>query len=449
MAFAQRKNYVFDTSVLMHDPKSFLRFKGNDVYIPIIVIEELDNLKKSEGLKGFQAREAMRSLNGTIDGYGKIATSEEGIALADNIKLHVTDYYHGTENKFIKNDDLIISSAIEVSKQKERPTILVSKDLCLRLRAGLMGVDCQDYESDKIVESDLYSGYTTLELSEKKINKIFEGGFKLPKGLEMLPHQFAFVRSKEKLSNQAIVRFDGSMLVPLSHDNKSAWGLHPINAEQKMAFELLMDPKIPFVSITGGAGSGKTILATAVALEKVIERKEYRKIIFVRPVTPAGHDIGYLPGTEEDKLRPWMGSFYDAIENLMSFDVKSKKGRMIGTETQVDMFIDDLRKRGQIETKTFTYMRGRTLTNAFVIVDEAQEMTPHLAKLMLTRSGHNTKFVLLGDPSDNQIDNTMVDSRSNGLAYVVEKLKNSEITGHVTLNQVERSGMAKLAEKYL
>jgi len=179
----------------------------------------------------------------------------------------------------------------------------------------------------------------------------------IPKGISLLPHQFAFVHNKEKSNHQAIVRYDGNMLVPLSYDNKSAWGLHPINAEQKMAFELLMDPKIPFVSITGGAGSGKTILATAVALEKVIERKEYREIVFVRPVTPAGHNIGYLPGTEEDKLRPWMGSFYDAIENLMSFDVKSKKGRMI-------------------ETKTFTYMRGRTLTNAFVIVDEAQEMTP-------------------------------------------------------------------------
>jgi PhoH-like ATPase len=222
-----------------------------------------------------------------------------------------------------------------------------------------------------------------------------------------------------------------------------------------MAYELLMEPEVHFVSITGGAGSGKTILATAVALQKVIEQGQYRKIVFVRPVVAAGNEIGYLPGTEEEKLRPWMGSFYDAIENLVDKKVLKKqkevqaKGRVVYSEKpefSVDDFIDQYRRYGVIETKTFTYMRGRTLSDALVIVDEAQEITPHLAKLMLTRAGFGSKFVFIGDPSDNQIDNVLVDAKSNGLVYTIEKMKPSRLTGHVSLKQVERSPLAKLAE---
>jgi PhoH-like ATPase len=218
------------------------------------------------------------------------------------------------------------------------------------------------------------------------------------------------------------------------------------------AFELLMDPTIPFVSITGGAGSGKTILATAVALEKVLEQHEYRKIVFVRPTVPAGNDIGYLPGTEQEKLRPWMGSFYDAIDNLMSADRdagKAKRAKRPEEGFFVEQFIDEYRRRGVFEIKNFTYMRGRTITDAIVIVDEAQEITPHLAKLMLTRAGERSKFIFLGDPSDNQIDNVLVDSKSNGLVYMVERMKEHTLTGHVTLRQVERSQLASLAERSL
>ena len=232
-----------------------------------------------------------------------------------------------------------------------------------------------------------------------------------------------------------------------------------------MAFELLMDESISFVSITGGAGSGKTILSTAVAIQKVIEQGVYRKIIFVRPVVPAGNDIGFLPGSEDEKLRPWMESFYDAIENLIDMkqkmewksDKKEKKNsknkrneeELMNSGLTIEEFIEEFRATGAIETKTFTYMRGRTLTNALVIVDEAQQTTPNLAKLMLTRAGVGSKFVFIGDPTDNQIDNIFVDSKSNGLVYTVEKMKQFDITGHITLKQVERSPLAKLAEKYM
>jgi PhoH-like ATPase len=293
-------------------------------------------------------------------------------------------------------------------------------------------------------------------LSSKDIEKIFKDGLKLPKQLDQIiyPNEFIHIKSSDSSSHEVLTIFNGDKIVPLKYANSSAWGLVPINREQKMAFELLMDNNVPFVTLAGGAGSGKTILSTAVALQKVIEEEVFRKIVLVKPVVPAGNDIGFLPGTEEEKLKPWMGSFYDAVDNLFGNKYRRKeKGSKSDSSAKptftVDSFIDDYRQHGIIETKTFTYMRGRTLSDALVIVDEAQEITPHLAKMMLTRAGFGAKFVFLGDPTDSQIDNVLVDARSNGLVYTIEKMKPFPITGHVTLNKVERSPLAQIAEKYM
>lgn len=450
-----RKYYILDTNVLLHDPWCFKNFTGNHVFIPITVLEELDNLKTREGLAGYQAREAVRTLHRTIDGWGKQCVSE-GIELENDITFHVifsestalgNPLFHAQ-----KNDNDILSCALRIKEQQKTEVILVSKDVCLRMKAEICGITSQDYETDKIKSEKLYSGYTTFNMMKRNIDKIYEEGVKPPKTAEMQPNQFATIIAREDPEHTTLARFDGKKLVPLRYEGHSAWGLRPLNLEQKMAFELLMDPSVSFVSITGGAGSGKTILATAVALEKVLEQREYRKVVFVRPTVPAGNDIGYLPGTEEEKLRPWMGSFYDAIDNLMLSDKdsgKNKKAKKTEEGFHVDQFIEEYRRRGIFEIKSFTYMRGRTITDAIVIVDEAQEITPHLAKLMLTRAGEHAKFIFLGDPSDNQIDNVMVDSKSNGLVYVVERMKQHEITGHVTLKQVERSELASLAERSL
>ena len=221
-----------------------------------------------------------------------------------------------------------------------------------------------------------------------------------------------------------------------------------------MAFELLHDPDIHFGTILGGAGSGKSILSIAYALQSVLEKRIYRKIIFVRPVVPAGNDIGFLPGEEKDKLKPWMSALYDAVDNLFDNKQKYKEDRNTDYRKEkpdfsVEHFIDTYREAGLLEMKTFNYMRGRTLSNTLVIVDEAQETTPHLAKLMLTRAGKESKFIFLGDPSDNQIDNVLVDSKSNGLVYTVDRMKHFDITAHITLQQVERSPLAQLSEKYM
>ncbi|MDF1618371.1 PhoH family protein [Petrocella sp. FN5] len=451
------KNYVIDTNVMIHDPKFMYKFSDNNVIIPILCIEELDNLKKRDGLVGFHARHVAKELQ-ILMSKGNIS---EGIPLENGGMIKVEQNYLDTDVlpngvDYSKNDSKIIAVVKNLQEaNQDIKTILVTKDVYMHIKASSLGIEVQDFENDKIDNDKIYSGYVDVEWPSETIDAIYGGGFVPEDSVkeQYYPNQFLHIKSNNRSGHEVLARFDGKKIVPLKYVNETAWGLTPINREQKMAFELLMNPDIHFVTITGGAGSGKTILSTAAALQNVIESNRYRKIVFVRPVVPAGEDIGYLPGTEVEKLKPWMGSFYDAIENLTDLkdlNKDSQKEQRFNNQKPlftVDDFIDQYRQRGIIETKTFTYMRGRTFTNSFIIVDEAQEMTPHLAKLMLTRAGHNSKFILLGDPSDNQIDNHYVDARSNGLIYTVEKMKPFGITGHVTLKRVERSPLAEIAER--
>lgn len=446
------KNYVIDTNVMIHDPNFMYKFSDNNVIIPLLCLEELDNLKKRDGLVGFNARHVAKELKLLMDKADittGIPLENGGVLRVELNHLDTGILPNGVDTH--KNDTRIIAVVMNLAKASKEPTILVTKDVYMNIKAKSLGCDVQDFQNDKIEIDSVYTGYMDVEWTSDKIDAIYGGGLTLDESLNLSlnPNQFLHIRSSDRASHEVLARFDGQRVVPLKYANEQAWGLTPINREQKMAFELLMNPDIHFATITGGAGSGKTILATAAALQNVIETDRYRKIVFVRPVTAAGDDIGYLPGTEIDKLKPWMGSFYDAIENLTDIKDTNKTDSHYGHKPTftVEDFIEQYRQRGVIETKTFTYMRGRTFTNSFIIVDEAQEMTPHLAKLMLTRAGHNSKFIFLGDPSDNQIDNHYVDARSNGLIFTVEKMKSFNITGHVTLNKVERSPLAQVAER--
>ncbi len=444
------KNYVIDTNVMIHDPNFLHSFEDNTIIIPILAIEELDNLKTREGTVGFAARKVAKELRFLMQ-QGDI---QKGIPLENGGTLRVelnhldtTKLPNGVDTR--KNDTKIIAVTKNLQEAESCPTILVTKDLYMSIKAKSLGVEVQDYQNDKITTEEIYKGYIDYEMTSDEIDKIYSEGLDLPDELKehVYPNTFLDIKSTTKTGHEVITRYNGKKLVPLKYANEKAWGLTPLNREQKMAFELLMDPDVHFVSVIGGAGSGKTILATAIALQSVIENNQYRKIVFVRPVVAAGGDIGFLPGDEREKLRPWMGSFYDAIENLTDIKDTTKDGVSMERSFAVETFIEQYRQRGIIETKTFTYMRGRTFTNALVIVDEAQEITPHVAKLMLTRAGKDSKFIFLGDPSDNQIDNHYVDSKSNGLIYTVEKMKAYDITGHMTLKRVERSPLAKLAEQ--
>ena len=454
------KNYILDTNVMIHDPFCFYKFEDNHIIIPIICIEELDHLKKREGIVGYHARCAARELSN----IRKMGSLSNGVKLESGgtlrIELNHLDYQilpDGLDTG--KNDTKILAVAKKLQEiYAPTQTVLVTKDLYMAIKGDAIGLEIQDYQNDKIDTDELYKGYIEVQMLSRQIDAIYQGGLEVPKELEgeLFPNEFLHIKSLDRDAHEIIARFDGKRIVPLKYQSEVSWGLTPINREQKMAYELLLNPDIHFVTISGGAGSGKTILATAVALQKVIEQGQYRKVVFVRPVVPAGNDIGYLPGTEEEKLRPWMGSFYDAIESLVDQKVLKKqketfgKGRHIvygeKPEFSVDDFIEQYRKYGVIETKTFTYMRGRTLSDALVIVDEAQEITPHLANLMLTRAGIGSKFVFIGDPSVNQIDNVLVDAKSNGLVYTIEKMKPYTLTGHVCLKQVERSPLAEIAE---
>jgi PhoH-like ATPase len=452
------KNYVLDTNVLVHDPLSIYNFSDNNIIIPLLVIEELDNLKKRDGMLGFHARNAAREIN-KLRQHGNLL---DGIKLPSGGTLRIElDHMNAASMPdgldFSKNDNKLLTITWNLQQEyKKIPTIMVTKDVYMSIKGDSLGIKVQDYENDKITVAEIYKGYMEVNLSSLDIEKIFTNGLKPPKKIKdpLYPNQFIHIKSIDNTGHEVLTIFDGKKIVPLKYASNSAWGLTPLNIEQKMAFELLMDNNIHFVSIAGGAGSGKTILSTAAALHKVIEEGVFRKIIFVKPVIPAGNDIGFLPGTEQDKLRPWMGSFYDAIDNLFSTKAKKKEKSTKGDSNSkpsfsVETFIDQYREQGVIEMKTFNYMRGRTLCDSLVIVDEAQEITPHLAKLMLTRAGFGSKFVFLGDPTNSQIDNILVDERSNGLVYTIEKMKHFEISGHVTLNKVERSPLAQIAEKYM
>jgi Predicted ATPase related to phosphate starvation-inducible protein PhoH len=461
------KNYILDTNVLIHYPACIHTFEDNNVIIPLICLEELDGLKKKEGILGYQAREAIREIN-NVRKYGDI---QNGVKLPGGGTLRIelnhlapVDIPDGVDLN--KNDNKIITVALNIKKEaKSISTILVTKDLCVAIKAESLNLEVQDYMNDKVDVDQIYKGYKEITLPSVQIDKIYNGGLKPNKktGLDILPNEFFCIKSADHNSHETLAKYDGMKIVPLRYGNDKAWGLSPKNKGQRMAFELLMDDEIKLVTLSGGAGTGKSILSVAVALQKVIESGVYDKIILVKPVVTAGDPIGFLPGTESAKLKPFMDSFGDSIESLMSERTKKtaadKNGKLKKNlkkneyhekpSFSADGFLEQYQEAGIIEMKTFAFMRGRTLANAMVIIDEAQEMTPHLAKLMLTRAGQDAKFVMIGDPSDNQIDNTLVDSKSNGLVYVIEKMKEHQITGHVSLEEVERSPLAKLAEESL
>ncbi len=461
------KNFILDTNVLIHYPGCIHTFEDNNIIIPIICLEELDNLKKKDGIIGYQAREALREINSARQ-YGDL---HKGIKLPGGGRLRVELNHMNPEDMpdgmdLNKNDNKILTVAMNIKKESKKiQTILVTKDLCVAIKAESLKLKVQDYENDKVNMDLLYKGYREISLSSEQIDQIYNGGLEIEEGtgFDLLPNEFVCVKSYNNDSHETLAKFNGTKIVPLKYANDKAWGLTPRNREQRMALELLMDEEIALVTLCGGAGTGKSILSISVALQKVIESNSYNKIIYVKPAVPAGEAIGFLPGSEEEKLKPFMDSFGDAVESLMTDKSKSqtaetgekdlKKGRANGFSDRrmftTEDFLGQYRDAGIIEMKTFAFMRGRTLSGSFVIIDEAQEMTPHLAKLMLTRAGQGSKFVMIGDPSDNQIDNAFVDSKSNGLVYVVEKLKPYPMTGHLTLDEVERSPLARIVEDSL
>ena len=434
-----KKTYVLDTSVYLTDASALESFGNNDIVIPLKVLDEIDNNKKRQDPAGSHARNLIRKLD-KLREKGNLA---KGVRIGLRKGLVFVKSY----DPFVLPDDLdseqadnqIIATALsERNSNPKRKVIVVSRDINMRVKCDSLGLDSLDYAFEQVVEdvSGLYTGFISHLVDDQVIDNMYAGEpvFIDPEEIKVNPNQFVMLVSNSNEKKTALGRFIDTNL-PLKKIPKSKsgiWGLKPRNKEQSFAVDLLMDPNVPVVSLIGKAGSGKTLLALAAALEQTFEGGVYNRIVVTKPVEPVGKDIGFLPGTMQEKMLPWLAPIQDNLQFLFGND-----------KMTLDMYIDE----GRIEVEAMTYIRGRSISNSFIIIDEVQNMNRHEIKTVLTRVGEGTKIVLTGDVE--QIDNVYIDATSNGLTYVVEKLKEQSITGHVTLLKGERSTVASVAAKLL
>jgi len=430
------KIYLPDTNVILDDPNFLNAFGNNVVAIPSTVLAELDKKKNRMDEIGRNARHASRKID-ELREKGKL---HDGVELENGGKLIIafppkdTSVYEKFQEE--SNDLKIIATALSITEENpEKEVILVSKDVLVRVIADAVGVKAEDYKNDKVITSDddSYAGYTELEVDSELINEFFKNG-EAVSPTEFYPNHYVILKCGQQ---SAITRYKNGFLKKLySYSTKEpVFGLSHRNLQQIIALDLLLDPDIPLVTIVGKAGTGKTLLALAASLSQSQDKQLYQKVAVARPVVPLGRDIGFLPGEKQEKLRPWMQPIYDNLEAL--FDTK-KPG-------ELDAILAGY--EGMIEVEALTYIRGRSIPNQFIIIDEAQNLSKHEAKTILTRMGEDSKIVLTGDPQ--QIDSPYLDQYSNGLTYVVEKFKDQVLAGHVTLTKGERSDFAQLAADIL
>jgi PhoH-like ATPase len=439
-----RKNYVLDTNVLLHDPRALFQFKDNNVIIPIYVVEEIDKFKRDLSELGRNARQVSRDLDAFREENGSLT---EGVPLESGGTLRVLFTQRELPRELMNQhiaDNRILALAMDVKEREPNlRCVFVTKDINLRIRADALGLVTEDYENDKIENPEVYMGVRELEVGKGDIDDFYaRGELPPPEGINgVYPNEFALLKDRNAPNHTALSKYNAQKgrFVPLLKSLKEgAWGLRPRNKEQSFALDLLLNDEIKLVTIVGKAGTGKTLLAIAAGLQKTMEEQVYQKMLVSRPVFPLGKDIGFLPGTVEEKLNPWMQPIYDNVEFLMGLSRADKKAGRSYREL-IDL--------GLVAIEPLTYIRGRSIPNQYIVVDEAQNLTPHEVKTIITRVGDNTKIVLTGDPY--QIDNPYVDSTSNGLVHVVNKFKHERLAGHITLTKGERSALAELASNVL
>ena len=442
-----KKNYLLDTSVYLTDADSIFRFDNHDIFIPLKVLEEIDKHKKRQDSVGANARRIIR----TLDELRTIGDLQKGIRLGKGKGLVKVMSYASLGGSIFPPDldirvpdHVILATAKAVQQESpNRKMIVVSRDINMRVICDSIGLPAEDYITEKAAESSdhLYSGFVEHLVDDQVIDRFYDGEDILIEEdeVEQLwhPNQFLMMVSNANEKKTALARFQ-SHHMPLRkiiHDKLPDWNINSRNKEQAFAMDLLMDPNIKIVSLIGHAGSGKTLMAIAAGLQQTIgmraEHNHYSRLIVSRPVQPLGKDIGFLPGTMEEKMLPWLMPIQDNLKFLM------------GDRTSLEMYME----KGKIEIEALTYIRGRSIANAFVVIDEAQNLTKHEIKTIITRIGDNTKIILTGDIE--QIDNIYVNETSNGLAHAIESFKQYPISGHVTFTKGERSELATLASKVL
>lgn len=449
-----KKIFIIDTNVLLHDHQAFLKFEDNDVVIPLVAIEELDNQKRRQDEVGRNARRVAKLIDdfrskGKI--YEGVPTERGGTIKVELNHQHMDKLCTGLQTN--KPDNRILAVALAYKEEfPDRQVILVTKDTYLRIKADVCGVPSEDYKTDKVNLDELYTGILELLVKPELIDRFYSKS-SLPWEEELNPNQFVYLADEMGSSKSALAKYnkEKKALVPLLFGNTDAWGIKARNKEQRFAMELLMDDHVNLVTLVGQAGTGKTLLAVAAGLQKVIEEGVYKKLLITRPVIPLGNDIGFLPGDKEEKMRPWMSPIYDNLEYIFGLnrEIKKEKDKDFDKPrgNSIDSMIQYFKDKGQLELEALTYIRGRTIPRQYLIVDEAQNLTPHEVKTILTRAGEGTKVVLTGDPQ--QIDHPYLDSSSNGLTYVVEKFKGVPLAGHVTFVKGERSELAQIASEVI
>ncbi len=441
-----KKNFVLDTNVILHDPRSIFSFDDNDVVIPIYVIEEIDNFKRDLSSLGRNARQAARYLD-EFRAQGKLG---EGVPLGDGkgslrvlftereLPKHLSESHGSVDNK-------ILAVALDVrEREKGKPVVFVTKDTNLRIRADALGLRAVDYDVEEVALDELWSGVAEVEVGAQAVNEFYTSGFvPVPagEGDPPPPNEFVVLRDRDNAQHSAVGKYSAARqgyLPLIKIPKEGVWGIRPRNKEQSFALDLLLNDDVRLVTIVGKAGTGKTLLAIAAGLQRTTEEAAYQKLLVSRPIFPLGRDIGYLPGDVEEKLNPWMQPIFDNVEYLMNLSRSEKKqGR--GYHELMDL--------GILEIEPLTYIRGRSIPNQYIIVDEAQNLTPHEVKTIITRCGDGTKIVLTGDPY--QIDNPYVDATNNGLIHVANRFKQERLAGHITMSKGERSPLAELAANLL
>lgn len=435
-----KKTFVLDTNVLLFDPLAFRKFGKNTVFIPLIVIEEIDRFKKDQNENGRNARNFSRY----VDDLRSIGPLSQGVTLENGGTLIISvDLYVDTTHLPIDvslNDNLILSSALSL-KQKGEHVFLVSKDINLRLKSDMLGIPADDYGQVDVTLEELYAGQRVLEISGERL-KEYEANRYLPfeeeERMGLFANEYVILQEYHNSRRRLLGRYHQGKkgIVPLISLREGIWGIYPKNIEQQFALDALLNDEVALVSLVGKAGTGKTLLAIAAGLEKAIVQGKYSRLLVSRPIQPMGRDLGFLPGDVNEKLAPWMQPIFDNMDFLFNQNRKEA-----GTS------YEELINQGLLHVEPLTYIRGRSIPGQYLIVDEAQNLSPHEVKTIITRAGEGTKIVLTGDCQ--QIDSPYLDETNNGLAYVVERLKTEEIVAHTTLKVGERSPLSEVASKLL
>ncbi|MFI4859897.1 MAG: PhoH family protein [Phycisphaerales bacterium JB063] len=458
------KHFVLDTNVLLHNPKSLYMFDDNHVVIPFTVLGELDKFKKNNDDTGRSAREVIRQLD-ALRAKGTLSDGVEWNGHGGTVRVEFADLSTCDKRPdwFAEDtpDNRIIGVAWSLMQDGEH-TVVITKDINVRLKSDALGIPTEDFEAEKVDIDRMYAGYRTVAVPSEVIDQLYEekqieldtirpylaeeasDGSKVDVPLHA--NQFVQLRDQFDESHTGLARLlaDTDHLIPIQGPRRPVSGIIARNVQQTMAMDLLLDDEVKLVTLLGTAGSGKTLLALAAGLLKVFQEPRYDKLLVARPIMPMGRDIGFLPGDKDEKLHAWMQPIFDNLAYLMS--TRGADAQHADSKP-VESRVNELMASGQLVLEPLTYIRGRSIPHQFLIVDEAQNLTPHEVKTIVSRVGEGTKIVLTGDVA--QIDNPYLDASSNGLSYMVERFKGQALSGHITLARSERSGLASLAAELL